>query len=327
MKENGIPQSVHRKGFTLLEALISCALLLLLLVLVMSIMSHASDIWLRHRNEAVAFESARSAFTAMTKSVSQAVLNTYWEVRSNRYERASELHMVIGPTADLFGGTPAYFPGDGIFFQAPLGRASNKSLNRLPLLLNSVGYYVRFSDRTDVPSFLRPVTASRFRFRLYEWMEPTESLSVYSGAQSTAQTTQRDWFRKDFSSGSLKNSAVFAENIIGLIFLAEYPDSNGAVEAHYGYDSRNTSVAESLHQLPPTIRIVMVAIDEKSATRLEQGSQDSPPDVVADPAWFQRPEDFDSDLEKWESKLRGMNVGYRVFNTTVSVQNAKWSRS
>ncbi len=326
MKEHGICRSVARKGFTLLEALISCALLLLLLVLVMSIMGHASDIWLRHRNEAVAFESARSAFFAMTKSVSQAVLNTYWEVRSNRYERASELHMVIGSSASVLGQPASFFPGESMFFQAPLGRASSRSLGRLPLLLNSVGYFVRFGDRQDVPDFLKPVTSSRYRYRLYEWIEPTENLSVYSGAQATGETAQRDWFKKDFTNPAIKNSAVFAENVIGLILMAEYPDANGTTEAHYAYDSRDQSVNESLHQLPPTIRVVMVAIDEKSAARLEQQFQSTPPDIVADPSWFQNPANFDGDLKRWEDKLKGLNVGYRVFNTTVSVQNAKWSR-
>ena len=326
MKANGIPPTVLRKGFTLLEALISCALLLLLLVLVMSIMSHASDIWLRHRNEAVAFESARSAFSAMTKSVSQGVLNTYWEVRANRYERASELHMIMGSTSSLLGQSAADFPGEGIFFQAPLGRASSKSLGRLPLLLNSVGYFVCFSDRPDVPDFLRSVTSSRYRFRLYEWIEPTETLSVYAGAQAAGQIPQREWFRKDLT-GTIKNSAVFAENVIGLILMAEYPDTHGTTEASYTYDSRDASEKESLHQLPPTIRVVMVAIDEKSAARLERQYQTSPPNIVADPSWFQNPSNFAADLEKWENKLRGLNVSYRVFNTTVSVQNAKWSRS
>ncbi|HRJ71387.1 MAG TPA: prepilin-type N-terminal cleavage/methylation domain-containing protein [Terrimicrobiaceae bacterium] len=326
VRNSGRPR---RRAFSLLELLVSFAVFIVLLGLVTAIMSSASGLWLRHRNQSAAFESANAAFNTLTKSLAQAVLNTYWEVQANRYGRSSELHFVMGSAAELLGsGSALVNPGDAVFFQAALGRPTSPSLKRLPQLLNGIGYFVQFDGGPPLPSFLSTLAKERYRFRLYEWLQPTENLAVYNSAGSTA-SAQRAWFRGDLANGSLTNAAALAENVIGLILLAEYPDSSGAIVPVFDYDSRDTTAPGTLNQLPPRIRVVMAVIDESSAARLADLHGTSPPPVQPEPAWFQNPSAFDDDLKAWENKLKAITpkIAYRIFTSTVVIQNAKWSVS
>ncbi|CAN5462252.1 hypothetical protein BH09VER1_BH09VER1_25590 [soil metagenome] len=336
------------RGFTLLELLVCCVILIMVLGLVVNMMGSASNIWIRHRNQAKAFESANSAFAVLTKTVSQALLNTYWEVRGSKYARASELHFVMGPAsgpwltpvagvdasrADLLAGNAANFPGDAVFFQAPLGRDTDNSLKRLPSLLNGTGYFICFSDAPDVPQILKSlnIVKSRYRYRLYQWMQPTENLMVYSGSSSTP-AAERTWFHDDFAnfnpvSSPVKNANVFAENVLGVILIAEYPDAAGNMVYSYAYDSRSLVEEATLNQLPPKIRVFMVVIDEASASRLADRYGTSPPDIYPPVGRFQDAANFKDDMSNWEAKLKATTprVDYRILSATVSVQNAKWS--
>lgn len=316
-----------RGGFTLLELLVSCVIFIVILALVTGIMNGASSLWLRHRSQAAAFESARAGFDTITRTLAQSVLNTYWEVQGTRYGRASELHFLLGPAAALLGQSDtASWPGDAVFFQATLGRPADTDLKRLPLLLNSTGYFVRFDAGPPIPSFLEPFTEVRNRFRLYEWMQPTERLGVYT-ATSGASSSPLAWFRDDIA--TMASTAVLAENVIGLILLAEFPEAGGNIVPVYSYDSRDGNEPRTLHQLPPRIRVVMVVLDEPSARRLADQYGATPPPVTPDAGWFQNPSQFDADLADWEDKLRGIQprIAYRIFTATVSIQNAKWSLS
>lgn len=321
------PAAVFSRGFTLLELMVSCVIFIIIMALVTGMMTSASSLWIRHRSQAAAFEAANAAFGTLTRSLAQAVLNTYWEVQGSRYGRASELHFAMGSATGLLGeSSSSVFPGDAVFFQAPLGRPADTALKRLPFLLNGVGYFVRFDDGPPAPAFLDPFTEPRPRFRLYEWVQPTEDLGVYA-ASDGSQSGQRAWFRGDLA--DMDNTAVLAENVIGLILLAEYPDANGTIVPVYEYDSRDTASAGSLHQLPPRIRVVMAVIDEPSAQRLADQNGTNPPAVYPDPGWFQDPTAFEADLVRWEDRLKGVQprIDYRIFTATVSIQNAKWSLS
>lgn len=324
---------VGPKGFTILEMLVSCAVFILILTLVAGMMSGASSLWLRHRNQSATFEAANAAFDSLTRSLAQAVLNTYWEVQTNQanrtYGRSSELHFVQGPTSDLLGVPPAGYPGGAVFFQAALGRPSltdPTNLKRLPNLLNSMGYFVRFDNGPTLPDFLKDLNLVKdhYRYRLYQWLQPTENFGVYQA------TTGQAWFRGDLTSDPMKNTAVLAENVIGLIFMAEYPGKdpggNDVLSSVYSYDSRDASQTGTFNQLPPRIRVLMVVIDEASATRLANGTAE-PAGLAPDPIWFKDPANFGADLTRWETQLKGITprVDYRIFTATVIIQNAKWS--
>lgn len=328
-RRNSAGCPVRHRAFSLLELLVSCAVFIVILAVVTGMMTSASSLWLKHRSQSVAFEAANAAFSTLTRSLAQAVLNTYWEVRDSSYGRSSELHFTMGPATGLLGqASTAKYPGDAVFFQAALGRPADTALKRLPFLLNSVGYFVRFDDGPPIPSFLTPFTKPRHRYRLYEWLQPTENFRVYNPPDSSTNG-QRAWFRTDLTGTSMTNTALLAENVIGLILLAEYPDANGNIVPVYAYDSRDTTSAGSLHQLPPRIRVLMAVIDEPSALRLSDQYGEGEPPIYPEATWFKNPAEFDADLVQWEERLKSIQprIDYRIFTTTVVIQNAKWSLS
>ncbi len=80
------------------------------------------------------------------------------------------------------------------------------------------------------------------------------------------------------------------------------------------------------HQLPPTVQIAMVAIDEASAMRLANGST-PPPEIdeaVARRAdFFHLPATSRRTLQKLEALLAKHHIRYRVFSTTVALPESR----
>jgi len=318
-----------RNAFSLVELLVSTALLVFLLSIVIGLMSNTSSLWIRHRNQTSAFESANAAFNLFTTSLSQAVLNTYWQVSGNEYARLSELHFIMGPSSDLIGpgANGDNFPGSAVFFQAPLGRVSSKSLSRLPSLVNNLGFFVQHGDNPDIPPFLDSlnIVPSRPRFRLFQWMQPTENLGVYETSAAQSSDDQRLWFRDEVKGGS--NMAVLAENVIWLKLMAEYPVSGGGNAETSLYDSRDGSHPERHHQMPPRIRVLMAVIDETSAQRLADKYGDAPPPLAPAAGQFEDTSRLSDDMAEWEAQIKAVDpsINYRMFTTTVSIQNSAWS--
>lgn len=187
----------RRGGFTLVEMLVSTAILVLILVMTLQIVNYTTALSNRTRAKVDAFQSARAGFEAMTRKISQATLNTYSDYDrdqttflpkaisgSNSYVRQSELHFVSGPANDIIVPPTADFVTntDAIFFQIPSGYSSSSTSNALlPARLNAAGYYIEFSsDQNDRPSFLtKTILPYRYRFRLKEFFQPTENFGVY----------------------------------------------------------------------------------------------------------------------------------------------------
>src|SRR5689334_5970956 len=95
------------RAFTIIEIVVSCAVLTLIMLITVSIVGSTSSAYNQTRARAETFEEARTSFEAITRKVSQAMLNTYWDydyanndrTRPPRgYVRQSELHFVSGPT-------------------------------------------------------------------------------------------------------------------------------------------------------------------------------------------------------------------------------------
>jgi uncharacterized protein (TIGR02599 family) len=85
-------------------------------------------------------------------------------------------------------------------------------------------------------------------------------------------------------------------------------------------------MSNTFNQLPPLVQVVMVAIDERSATRFANGSTAPNYGVANFSALFTNPADFDKDLKAIEDGLISNNVTYQIFNSTVPIEGAKWSR-
>lgn len=259
-------------GFTLVELLVSTAIITVLMVILVSITNQTNSVWRYTSGKMEQFRESRNAFDTVTTRLSQATLNTYWDYNDPKapinYERRSELRFISGHRSlsdpkELLGDYDgARRVSHSIFFHAPLGfvehAAGRKSkYNGLSNLLNVWGYYVELQDDENFrPGFIqriKPEIPLRTRFRLMEFMQPAEQLQTYSHTSGTVSKptasksyTGLDWFKP------LVNKAdapvhVLSENIIALVILPqltkqdrEYASKTGGateLAPNYNYDS------------------------------------------------------------------------------------------
>lgn len=206
MKTCGSMRAAGVAGFTILELLVSCAVLMLVMVVMLQVTGEVGKIWRSGSGKIGAFQGARMAFGAMTRTLSRATLNTYNDYyddarkefrtatanatvfKPTRFSRASELHFVSGPAAALVpGASSATSPGGCVFFQAPMGQSDEADLQGLGRMLNSVGYFIEYAkpDTALMPAWLSGLFGSEYRFRLVQVVVPSESLQVYDSTATT----------------------------------------------------------------------------------------------------------------------------------------------
>ena len=299
-----------RTAFTLVELMVSMAIITLLMLLLVTITDATRKTWVSTTARAEQFRGARTGFEAITRRLSQATLNTYWDyfdasgnARSPanasgfvpaRYARQSELRFISGPAASL--GLPGTCPGHAVFFQAPLGFvADTTTFSRMENLLNTWGYFVQFGADQDLrPSFVtQTVMPYRYRFRLMEMMQPSEKMTIYQeevGAGGNSAYTSRSWFTTPFAEKP-QPARVLAENIIALVILPKLtPDDqaagnykDGSLAPSYLYDSTGTGMAtlndknlNPKNQLPPVIQVTMIAVEEASFSRFQRTATTMP---------------------------------------------------
>src|SRR5262245_32464200 len=108
MKRIVLPDRIS--AFTLVEVMVSSALLVFIMVLVLSTVEQTQRVWSRAQSKISQFQSARNAYESLTRRLSQATLNTYYrafdqdittETAAFAYTRESELQFMTGPTAKV----------------------------------------------------------------------------------------------------------------------------------------------------------------------------------------------------------------------------------
>ncbi len=347
------------RAFSLIEMLVATAVLVLIMAMIASFTSQTGKIWKRSAEKIQSFQGARAAYDAMTSHLSQATLNAYLDYYDSTlsprtpansltfvpssYARNSALHFVVDQASKIVPNDQESHPGQAVFFLAPLGFTQTAStFGNLPNMLNACGYYVEFnSDRPNIPSFLTslPGIKERYRYRLMEFLQPTESLGIYS-LPSTGSASQYDqWFANFLPPNLAVSSAplrTMAENIIALVILPELSTRDRAntgtpLAPLYTYDSRAGDITQvSHHQLPPLLRVVMVAIDETSAAHLTPPGTTAPPGSVnglltGSGALFQTASQIDADLVTLSNALVAQHVNYRIFDTDIAIRGARWS--
>ena len=352
MKRSSVP-----RGFTLVELLLSVVLVGLLAVLLASMTNSTAFTWRYTSGKIEQFREATTAFEAITRRISQATLNTSWDYHypnndttkpPDKYIRQSDLRFISGRMETLTGTSTPQRPTHGIFFQAPLGYVDDTdNFGGLDNLLNTWGYYVEFGKDTR-PPFLDALPHPppvRNRFRLMEFMQPSNDLSVYSKTVGNANYNGHEWFT-DSLNGTAPPVHVLAENIIAMVVLpklSKSEDSSGIrLSPNFQYDSTfdtqaaNPTADPNLNpknQLPPVVQVTLVAIDEASALRMLDADWTALSAKVE--GLFQDASQFDTDLRKQpggavdnslESYLISHKLGYRIFTANVSLRGAKWSR-
>jgi len=350
-------------AFTLVELLVSIAVASLLLISLARILADTQFAWTDTKARTDAYREARAAFDALSARLSQATLNSYWgykfDAQGNpeRYERQSELHFVSGPVTSLLSDD-TLSAGHAMFFQAPVGESMDTgkltpeplSPVDLPDTLNGWGWYTAFnSDLPRRPEFVdAPAVPERKRFRLMEFRQPTEKLSLYrmvapgnAAAQplpwienQQSQIALYGWFRN-----ALEDSQPLAENILALIIQPLWPapaettakDTDAA--PNYIYDSRrhqwpdaSTLASRSRHQLPPMVRLSLVALDERDWDAMDTAQAESKAmelRALMNGGLFVNADEFEEDMRELESELTDRKLGFRIFTTAVQLPAAK----
>lgn len=316
-----------RKAFSLLEILVAIAILSMLLILLSSLASLTSNTYTRTIGKLQSFEAARAAFDMVTRTLSKATLLSQLGYNNptspTGFELRSDLHYISGSQTDLGIAKTGTALSHGVFFQAPLGLATTADLQNASALLSAVGYFIAYGDSPDRPAILATLTPSRYRFRLFQFLQPREEMSVYartidSSGIPTANTSFKttEWFSGDV--GSMKNCRVVAENVIALVLLPLPP--SGTAPITYLWNSRDQTTPDTTHRLPSVMRVLMVAIDEKSAASL--GNTATPPTLIPT-TLFQDPAKFADDRVELENHLGQFTpkLNYEVFTTEVAVSS------
>ena len=334
-------------AFSLIELLISLAVLSVLVVLAASLIGAIQDVWKRSSARTEQFRSARQALETISGRLSQATLNPYWVVQTNssgvpvRYERQSDLRFLTGNAVSTIGsavGSGTIVPGSAVFFQAPTGYFTNTSASSLNAALNTWGYYVEYGPDSSRPPFISTsIIPTKNRFRLVEFIDPSDGLTIFSKTSGKSAYNGKDWFTDPLATTG--NRRVLADNIVAFVALPRLSSvedrSVGQVglSPQFSYDSTSTNAVPITnstgtlvqhiirHQLPPIVDIAVVAIDEQSARRI---NWDTKPDFGAS-ALFQTPSNMEADLEELRSNIAAQGLSARIFRTSVPISAARWS--
>lgn len=337
MLKHHSPTEPRRRGFTLLELMVSMSVLSLIMLLVFQMLSHTQRAWSGSRARLSTFKEARVAFGSITRRISQATLNTYWDYELSNtgvplsYKKESDMHFVSGSARTLLGSAVPNNSGHAVFFQVPVGFSLLEKNQGLNGLLNDWGYYVEFADDSaSLPEFLKSVVAPRSRYRLMEFRPPSEDLAVYATNRSDSGATQYSWFSDKYDGNTFSGALVsrpLAENIIMLLIEPRQSEGVGnttTLAPDYLYDSRASDPGSDnlRHVLPPLVDVTMVAIDENSAIRYEQttGSLDG----LVPSGLFASADAYESDLAGLRVVLTGAGIDFRIFRETVVIRASKW---
>lgn len=373
----------NRAGaFTLVEVLVAAGIIVVIMVVLLQMTDQTQRLVKATSSKVEQFQDARVAFESMTRRLAQATLNSFWDYTygpngtPNGYARKAELRFHSGPMSTIAGGNTTQWPSHGVFFQAPMGmvettgivakQKNSPDLNAMDHLMNSWGYFVEIgTDANQYPSFLSTAVTPRKRYRLMEFMEPSERMSVY---RFQSDINNRLWFSQSIAVGNATRPVrVLAENVVALILLPRLsvadekrlPANSLPLAPNYNYDSTITPPAStnpatantlaatllnSYNQLPPVVQVVMVAIDEPSARRLEDLYGSDPymgigtnPDALTGTNLFTDPKKLNDtsngtagDLTRLQNLLASsakpnIRASYRVFSTNVTIKGSKWS--
>jgi len=337
-----------RRAFSLIELMVAMGILSILMLMMTVLLDQVQKSWRYSESRISQFREARVAFDLMTKNIGQASLNTYWDLADkdkdglfDGYFRTSELHFITLDAGSLNAGGGQTPVGKAIFFQAPLGFSGDyRNLNNL---FNGRGYFVAFGgDEKFKPSFVD--SADRYRFRLMEFRPPAESNQIFADGATERNIDQvqnfSEWYRQAVAGVGKGNFEEhlnpLAENIIALVVsprdsLESASDARGEtfskIAPNYDFDSNNQAPGFSgfAQQVPPLIRVTMVAIDEAAATRYEDGTG-MPVEFTAPFAGlFSRTEDYSKDVQKLSEELDKLQINHKVFSSLVMLRSSKWS--
>lgn len=349
-----VPDCSQRKGsaFTLVEMMVATVILCVILLLVFSITQQTGDAWKKSTEKIQSFQGARAAFEGITRRISQAALNTYYDYYDDsltpdqpvargqsssistftpgKYGRCSDLHFITGK---------ALIPSQvshSIFFQAPVGYTDDTRFAGLDSSLNATGYFIQYSSDD---AFRPPFVRAKNRFRLMQFSQPTQSLGVFDPVYNNPNSPSYDprrWFVAPLSS-TAPPAWQLAENIVAMVInpkrsAQDATAAGGALNltTNYEYDSRTREIwsggnqPSTQHQLPPIVEVILVAVDEATFARLGDVALPGPPLLAG--SLFTDPARVTADLDAFQATLQSKALKSTLFRTEIPIRAAKWSK-
>jgi uncharacterized protein (TIGR02599 family) len=343
LKKQTLSRARHQlAGFSMIELMVACAILAVMMGFISLAISQMARGIKTSTAKVDAFQSARTGFETVSRTLGIATLNTYWDYfdsgrqprsaanastfQPSTYGRQSDLHFLITNNFPAVSGLE--LSGHSIFFQAPLGYFTNTSSANPPGSLNPCGFLVAYGNDPTKPNLAG--INDRPRFRLYQWLASSDSLAV---ASSSGRITDASWITPATNSGL----RPLAENIIA--FVIRVPATNDTSgystnATNYNWDSLTTwssgNQSAQMHQLPPLVNVTMVAVEEAAVNRLagtinNASAASSAMGIPAPSTLFTNASSYDSDLARLEGALSTNNIPYRTFTTTVPLRGSRWS--
>ncbi len=157
-------------------------------------------------------------------------------------------------------------------------------------------------------------------------------------------------------SGSVRTTRVLADNIIALIISPRLAENDTIAEAgddaasfrpdfrrptdiadKYYYNSRSWQEASgdaqvkefSRHQIPPVLRVTIVAIDEMDAFRYAAQNPDVkeiPKYAPSESQWFVNVAQFPRDIQGLKEGLEAVGIRYRIFTSNIRMREGNFQR-
>ena len=244
------------RGFTLVELLVSMAILAVIMLLVTQMIGATSKVWSKTSAKIDSFRQARLGFELLTTELKQATTNTYWDYFNAQgltvgqynatgnsapfspaaYGRQSELHFISGPeaTTNIPYGTASTIPtAHGVFFTWEGGYSSTSTYSSLNSLLNGTGFCIEFGgDTAGATAYfsngpplavLGTTRTPLYRYRLEQFVEPSDK-SLFYNYSLTSGTNYYDWYAAYHPGltladlpGHAATVRIVANNIIALV--------------------------------------------------------------------------------------------------------------
>jgi uncharacterized protein (TIGR02599 family) len=303
------------KGASLLELLVSMAVVSVLMVLMVQVLSGALRVWTLGRAKMERYRAGREGMVVLEDRLSHVSMAQRWEYEyepgapaiPKAYVAASELRFVCGP-AELWLDSQAgrRLTGHTVMY-ARSGREAGGSEKGGQM--RSGAFFVAYGE--EPPGGAVGVEKKR-RHRLYEVSEP-----VVWGEGAL--------FGEGWRGRGVERGRMVAENVVLLVVvpMREKVMDNGVLTLGSRFDS-----AEHGHEVPPQVRLILVGIDEASAERLEAANllEGLVPGGLFDE--WEDAGDLEADLavlrRRFDGEM-GMPVSYQIFDTTVAIPTSRWN--
>lgn len=329
------------RAFTLVELLISIAILSLLVVLLANLLGGVSRAWTSGERQVQTFQDGRAALDLISRELAQAVISP----RLQFIQNPGTLDPLLTGTVTQVANT------EGVFWQAPL--TSNAAGN-----LFETGYYLTFDSKAWTT---RPEVAYQLRrfsiapeppnppVHLYKIFDapPTYNQNHILPAWIDLGTTNLAPPRTDFEA---KSSTIMA-GVVALWFRCF--DSNGDLipwlsaadastdpirfnsTAHFqpaipgtpsSFHYTNAASTSAAHRLPSAVEVTLITVDWQTLQRrplipkVPAAVPNNYPDVA--PSGF-GPEDIPNAINWFNAQLVTNNVSTaRTFSTRVTLKNS-----